>query len=461
MAIKQHITSGYQVSRYLADFVEEVQRDTSTQATREEVYNLIKFVSTHQHALRSLCLSSDFPLLLDGDHSDISSDTRAMSCGDMIHSLTHCAMFDRIPPLCERYVRSDSVDRACRGEDGVSSQLHEQCHAVWERAKLSHESTMTHNNTLTSDGHFTHIPVDMWVFVHHHLQLAVEAKCDALLAMLMECAAVSVGRVVERITRYVADLDSQRPPEGDARECEIQFLCMLANDTTLHHNEITDLLDSSHAQNVREKVKGMFESLNAQLVHCGEVCLKRLSAVIASTVVDQFEQIFTEVWIEGRQMAVIVATVADFLKTLRHSLVPQLADRAAYMLFREVILRYAQRVVFPPLAASSHHITSTSNPSNNTTSRRIFSVFRLSGNSSTAHSTQAQITQHHHHHRVRIDDDSRGQFAQDVSALNVCILSQAGETVAAGLMEILADIALYLVQSAQVAAEHVKVRVAE
>jgi hypothetical protein len=107
---------------------------------------------------------------------------------------------------------------------------------VWATALKSHHQVMSGGPHTTSDGQFSHAPTDMWVFVNHHLALASDAQCLILHVMVIDCVVVALRRVIHDISQYVFDLSGVQTPVGEAAENEMQFMCLLANDITLHGN---------------------------------------------------------------------------------------------------------------------------------------------------------------------------------------------------------------------------------
>lgn len=74
------------------------------------------------------------------------------------------------------------------------------------------------------------------------------------------------------------------------------------------------------------------------MVHCGQTCLQRLSALIMEDINNNLQEVFTPAWVgnpppetpptqPSSQISIVIATVSDYMTDLRTFLVPFWANR--------------------------------------------------------------------------------------------------------------------------------------
>jgi hypothetical protein len=255
----------------------------------------------------------------------------------------HCEIFDILPTMCKRYIEGNRQHNIA----GTADVLIEHCTKVWKEL-VKNPAEMIRNND--QDGSFyTEMPTLVWRALHSHAHLAQAAGSDLLHVMVAAKIAAALVDMTKRTDMYVENITEIIDGDEELKEVEMEYMCALANDIATNIEEVIALVDGFHIAEVKEKVNDKFDYVTEKLVASGQTCLKRLIQVILNDVKQQFDEIFTEGWLEqGKQMQVAIATIGDYMNDLKEWLMPFWYNKFSVMMAEEVTLRFTHAVLSGP-----------------------------------------------------------------------------------------------------------------
>jgi len=128
--------------------------------------------------------------------------------------------------------------------------------------------------------------------------------------------------------------------------------------------------------------------------------------------------VFTETWLEGRQLQIVTATLTDYMNDLQQYLMPFWTEKFIYILLEHFILRYTRAVI---TAGSQRSGTALSFQSTQT---KAVSFLRGLGSKMLSFKEKASLQSKVNY--CRADSESLGRLAQDVNILNAFFSQRAG-----------------------------------
>lgn len=186
---------------------------------------------------------------------------------------TNCSLILSLRRLCERYVTGGN------GVDGAASHLFEHCEKVWNLfVNNPVEAIQRHQD----GSFFTHSPIDIWEALNQHLSRATSTSCDILHTMIADKISKALLELIKVITLFVQNLDTA--VDNALQEVELELFCALANDMALHFEEIDKLIENFEKDDMKQIVDSLFDETTDNLVQCGQMCLRRLSALVISDI---------------------------------------------------------------------------------------------------------------------------------------------------------------------------------
>jgi hypothetical protein len=256
------------------------------------------------------------------------------------------------------------------------------------------------------------VPIELWLLLNQHLDLANETECAVLQAIVAEKIRDALKQVTLQIINYIRTHD----------KVELELLCAITNDSALQVEEVCRLIESIGNEEVRIAIDEAYEHLIFDLVWCGETCLSRLIAMIISDVNDHLNQVFTEKWLHGSSINVVIATICDYSNDFEKYLLPFWLDRFFVQLLETIVLRYAYALIFQHSFVDQNHST-------------------LNYGQSVLH-YKLQKTD-----RVSVESETLARIAKDMSQLTQFVSSRLTTSKANSIMLIINEILEYLQSS--------------
>jgi hypothetical protein len=131
---------------------------------------------------------------------------------------------------------------------------------------------------------------------------------------------------------------------------ELPLLSALTNDNAMHIEEIVAIVDRFQVEEIRNRVNEVFDDVTGSLIGCGNVCLKKIVALVMNDCEELLDKVFVPDWIDvepkDSPVAVAVATIGDYLNDLKTNLMSFWCDKLISLVLEAVILRYTRSVIF-------------------------------------------------------------------------------------------------------------------
>lgn len=407
------------VLKMFSDRISPVLRDSSMQLLSASLGDL--------HVLIT-CLAS------------LQSQVNNIYYGPEGHRHSTCRVFDRLPDICDRYVNGSHIAKKGTPEyfEGAVHHLITNCTKVVDNfLSQPSESVQKHEN----GSFYTNAPVELWILLNQHLQLAADTDCPILQVMIANKVCSAMNRVVASVSDFISRLDSAQP---EVRKIELELLTALANDNALHIEEICVLISSFKNEDIRNKIDSIYERVIVDLVGCGQKCLRRLVNTVLADIATSLKLVFTEPWLESNPIKVAVATLKDYFDDFETFLLPFWLDKFVVQMLEAVVVQYSKVILFRGKVEPLSRVPGMSNTlSKSQVSSVITSFSKMIYGKQTAPDTDINENLSEFE-SLRAEPESLGRLAQDLNLLNAFFIQKAGPEKAEEILVILNEILLFL-----------------
>jgi hypothetical protein len=329
-----------EINRWLFECLQDlVTPDAISTYSLATLHRLIEWISRYEAMMKKInALSVHLPDL--PRFKDESTGKRLFP--------TKNPIFKSLSRLCDRYVNGGD------GVEGAAAHLADHCSKVWDNFLVNPvEAIQRHKD----GSFFTNSPIDTWEALNQHLSLATSTNCSILHVYIADKISKALLGVIRVISTYVQELDTSQ--NEAIAEVEIELICALANDMALHFEEIAQLIDNVPHEEIQQRVDALFDETTTNLVQCGQICLRRLSALVMNDIKDRLENVFTEEWLseDADNVKVAIATASDYLSDLKVYLVPFWSGRMTQCVLEEFVTTYAKTIVSRGVLTSKTAVT--------------------------------------------------------------------------------------------------------
>ena len=180
------------------------------------------------------------------------------------------------------------------------------------------------------------------------------------------------------------------------QDIELEMFSALANDQANHIEEVYALINKITDIQIKNHIDILYEKVIEELVDCGLICLNKLIDIVMIDINTQLNEVFTEVWLEGYQIKILIATVRDYMADFEIFLMPFWLKKFVVLLLESITLRYAKTILFrnnciepvPPSPSKCINNNNNNNTNNNSAIINISNTIHMSTmNTNTTTST--------------------------------------------------------------------------